>query len=148
MDDKIKATQRNATRNQSTVDFERQNIFIFGNRKSDAVFNNDTGADFDAVTGLLVRRNTAVAGQILPVTAAAQLADVIGILDIDGTVTLANGETATACYALGGDVDAGLIQFPAGVTLDTVVGNKVLKDILTDLGFILHNVTDNSKFDN
>lgn len=145
--DKIKATQRDATCNQSTVDFERRNPFLFGNRKCNAVLNNNTGADLEAISGFLVTRNTGTAGEIFPAQ-AGNLADVIGILDMSCVTTLADGETTNTCYAISGDIDATLLTLPAGVTLDTVVGNKVLKDILTDLGFILHNVTENTKFDN
>lgn len=146
--DKVTSTQRSATRNQSTVDFQRQNLFLFGNRYSEAVFNNNTGGDLTIKAGMLVKRNTAVAGQVIPAIAGATLADVIGVLNIEGEVTLADGETLNCNYCLKGDIDAGLLTLPDTVTLDTVVGNKVVKDILTDLGFVLHNVTENSNFDN
>lgn len=144
----VEATQRNATRNQSTVDFERKNMFLFGNRYQEAVFLNNTGSEETFTAGSLVLRDIANAGQIKPAIAGATLADVIGILAIDGTVVLAAAATAQCNYAIKGDIDASLLQFPATVTLDTVVGNKTLKDILTDLGFVLFNVTENSKTDN
>ena len=144
----VEATQRNATRNQSTVDFERKNMFLFGNRYQEAVFLNNTGAEETFTAGSLVLRDIATAGQIKPAIAGVTLADVIGILAVDGTVVLADAGTTQCNYCIKGDIDASLLQLPATVTLDTVVGNKTLKDILTDLGFVLFNVTENSKTDN
>lgn len=252
----IKATQRNATRNQSTVDYKLDNLWLYGNRYSNGILVNNTGADLIAEDGILVVRNAGTfetatvdfntgltAGQTMilagltftstAVTTPAQLAaafanlavgattgagttqgaysgtltgystgavnvseqvvftastvgnatnvantgtgnsptitivagtagtqdgfspatsanlaDLIGILKIDGTVTLANTSTINAYYGLKGDIDATLIKLPLGVSLSTMVGNKSLKDILTDLGFVLFNVIETSKYDN
>lgn len=148
----IKATQRNATLNQSTVDFERQNIWLSGNRYQTATFINDTGATADFASGSLVLRDTTTPGQIKPAIAGATLVDVIGILktNADGTISLEDDGTASVNYCIKGDIDASLLDLPSGVTLDTVPtdATKNLKDILTDLGFVLFNVTENSKFDN
>ena len=147
----VTATQRNATRNQSTVDFTRENIFTFGNRYQTATFINDSEAEADFKAGSLVLRDTTTAGQIKPAIAGATLVNVIGILAIDGTVTLADDGTITdANYCIKGDIDASLLQLPSGVTLDTVPtgATKNLRDILTDLGFVLNNVTENAKLGN
>jgi len=145
----INATQRSATRNQSTVDYSIDNIFMYGNRYQTATFLNDTGAEATFSDGFLVLRNTASAGQIIPAIAGATLANVIGVLKTD-SITLADDGTAAVNYAICGDIDVNLLQLPATVTLDTVVGTtgKCLKDFLTDLGFVLRNVTENSQFDN
>jgi len=253
----IYATQRNATRNQSTVDYLVQNIFTFGNRYGKGIFINNIGETLEAQDGILVVRNagtfetatvkfnaaglTAGQTQILAgltftstgVTTQAQLAaafanlavgattgagtalgaysgtltgystgavffddtvvftastvgpktdiadsgtgadptvtvvngtagvdegfspatsatlaNVIGILKIDGIVTMLDTESVTANYALSGDIDATMLILPLGVTLDSIVGSKALKDILTALGFVLNNVTECTKFDN
>ena len=144
----VTATQRDATNNQSTVDFVRENIFTFGNRYQTGTFINDSGAEATFSAGSLVLRDTTTANQIKPAIAGATLIDVIGILAIDGTSTLADDGTITdASYCVKGDIDASLLQLPATVTLDTVPAGatKNLRDILTDLGFILNNVTENSK---
>lgn len=252
----IKATQRNATRNQSTVDYDLSQLWLYGNRYSTGILVNNTGAELLAEDGILVVRNagtfetasvdfntaltagqtmilagltytstgattatqlaaafanlsvgsitgagtvtgtysgaltgystsTVYAGDNVVFTASvvgnatnvvaggtgtaptitivagtagtqdgfspatsANLADVIGILKIEGVVTLANAATVNAYYGLKGDIDTTLLKLPLGVTLSTIVGNKSLKDILTDLGFVLFNVTETSKFDN
>lgn len=254
----IYAKQRNATRNQSTVDYSIDNIFLYGNRYSNGILVNNIGEQLDAQDGILVVRNSGsfetasvkfsptalTAGQTIiiagltytstagttqaqlaaafanlavgattgagtvtgtysgaltgyatgPVVSddvviftastvgpktdlvqtgtgaavtsitvvngtagvdegfspatSANLANVIGILKIDGLVPLADAATINAYYALSGDIDAGLLVLPIGVTLDTVVSGKALKDILTALGFVLKNVTELSKFGN
>lgn len=254
----IYATQRNATRNQSTVDFVSQNIFTYGNRYAGGTFINNIGESLEAQDGILVVRNsgtfetaTAVFGTALttgqtviiagltytstgattavelaaafanlavgattgagtatgsysgaltgystgaastsnldtvvftastvgnktnlaatgtgtsptftivggtsgvdegfsPAT-SANLADVIGILKIEGINTMVNAASLKANYCISGDIDAGMLILPLGVTLDSMVGNKALKDILTAQGFVLKNVTELSKYDN
>jgi hypothetical protein len=254
----IYATQRNATRNQSTVDFQVQNIFTYGNRYASGVFVNNIGETLQAQDGILVVRNsgtfetaTAVFGTALtagqtmiiagltytstgattpaqlatafanlavgattgagtatgsysgaltgystgaattsnldtvvftastvgnktnlsatgtgtsptftivggtsgvdegfsPATSAT-LANVIGILKIEGINTMADAASLSANYCISGDIDASLLILPDGVTLDSMVGSKALKDVLTALGFVLNNVTEYSKFDN
>ncbi len=253
----IYGTQRNANRNQSTVDYVAQNIFTHGNRYNTGIFINNIGESLDAQDGILVVRNsgtfeTATAkfvalttGQTLIIagltytstgaTTAAQaaaafanlavgattgagtatgtytgtlagyatgaahgassdtvvftastvgnktdlaatgtgtsptftivggtsgvdegfspatsatLANVIGILKIEGVNTMANAASLSANYCISGDIDATMLILPDGVTLDSMVGSKALKDVLTALGFVLNNVTECSKFDN
>lgn len=254
----IYATQRNATRNQSTVDFQTQNVFTYGNRYNTGTLVNNVGESIIAQDGFLVVRNsgtfetaTAVfgtaltAGQTMTIAGltytstgattpaqlaaafanlavgattgagtatgtysgaltgystgaattsnldtvvftastvgnktnlsatgtgtaptftivggtdgvdegfspatSATLANVIGILKIEGQNEMANAASLKANYCICGDIDASLLILPDGVTLDSIVGSKALKDVLTALGFVLNNVTECSKFDN
>lgn len=241
---------RNSTRNQSTADFYRDSLFIYGNRYQEGVLVNNLGETMQARNGFLVVRNAgtyetatfkfadladtetviiagltytasgatlaatvaaAFAGLLAGHTGTGQLAGTLGAYNtsavlesdsivftstavgnvtdlaatgtgsvtsttvIDGTagtvngfspatsanlaniigvlkitdVDLADAATSEANYCVKGDLDSGLIVLPIGVTLDTIVGgSKSLKDILTDLGFVLFAVTENSKFDN
>lgn len=141
----IKRMLRGGTRNQSTADYSRHNLFTYGNRYQDAIFNNNTGGALTAESGILVVRNT-TSNKIQPAT-DANLANVIGILNIN-EVELADAEDANACYCISGDIDANELVLPGAATLDTTVGNKNLIDVLTSLGFVVKNVTENSKFDN
>lgn len=106
----------------------------------------DTGTGADP-TITIVNGTAGVDEGFSPAT-SANLANVIGILRIDGLVPLADAASINAYYALSGDIDAGLLILPLGVNLDTIVGSKALKDILTALGFVLKNVTELSKFGN
>lgn len=147
----VNATQRNATRNQSTVDYSREQVFIFGNRYRETVFLNNSGADLEVNDGLLLIRNAANAAQVVPAVAGDTLENVIGFLKIGCTTTVLDGETINANVCISGDVDADLLTLPDTVTLDTVAGpagSKLLKDTLTGLGFVLQNVTENAKTDN
>lgn len=255
----VYTTQRNATRNQSTADFQRKNVFTFGNRYQEARLVNDLGEEVTVKDGFLVCRNSGsyetvlltisdalTAGQtfiiggltytstgattILELVAAfsnlavgattgagtatgtysgaltgystgdalendkvvftastlgpktnlaltgtgavnsgidsiinGTLGDadgirlataqdinddlVIGILKSDD-IDLPDTEKIAVNYAISGDIDASLLILPDGVTLNSVVNSKTVKDLLTRLGFVLNNVTENSKFDN
>lgn len=146
----INATQRSATRNQSTVDYSVESLFLYNNRYQTATFENNTGDDATFKSGFLVLRNTSTPANIRPAIAGDTLANVIGILKLDTDTTLADAGTTPANYCISGDIDVNLLQLPATVTLDTVVGTtgKCLRDFLTDLGFVLKNVTENTNFDN
>jgi len=144
----ITATQRNATNNQSTVDFVRKNLFLYGARFAKGVLANnlDPVASQNATIGQLVVRDTGTAGQVELAT-ASNLADVIGITFMNDE-TLASGATVAIDYAIRGDIDGALLQLPTSVTLDTVVGNKALRDVLTDLGFVIFAVQEQTKIEN
>ena len=147
----VESTQRGATRNQSTVDYSRKQVFIYGNRYRETVFLNNTGADLDVSDGLLLIRNAANPEQVIPAVAGDTLANVIGLLKIGCDTTVTDGSTINANLCISGDVDTEYLTLPATVTLDTVAGpagSKLLKDVLTDLGFVLQNVTENSQTDN
>lgn len=245
----IYRTIRDSTRNQSTADFYKQNLFVYGNRYVDGVLVNNLGETMEARRGFLVARNAGTfetatfefaeladtetiiiagltytaSGTTSAATVAAafasltdgdtgtgqlsgtltgyntsavletdkivfnaatvgnktdlaatgtgsvtsttiingssgtqngfspvtptNLSDVIGVLNIHDT-DLEDGQTISANYAINGDLDSSLLVLPIGVYLDSMVGNKSLKDILTSLGFVLLNVTEGSKFDN
>ena len=147
----VESTQRGATRNQSTVDYSRKQVFVYGNRYRETVFLNNSGAALDISDGLLLIRNAANADQVIPAVAGNTLENVIGFLKIGCDTNLADGSTINASVCISGDVDAELLTLPATVTLNTVAGpagSKVLKDALTGLGFVLQNVTENSQTDN
>ena len=149
----VDITQRNADRNQSTADYQRKNVFLFGNRYQEVTFLNNTGASLDIENGLLVKRNPADVTQVIPATKGAdgvELSKTIGILSIEGKATLLDAGTISANVCISGDVDSSLLAFPAATTLATLATavGKTYKDILTALGFVLFNVVEGSKFDN
>ena len=145
----IIATQRDATNNQSTVDFVRQNLFLYGARFAKGVLANNTDpeASQTAKIGQLVVRDTTTAGQ-LELATDANLADVIGITFMDTAVLVDNAATVAIDYAICGDIDGGLLDLPGSTTLDTTVGNKALRDVLNDLGFVIFAVQEQTKIDN
>ena len=145
----ITATQRDATNNQSTVDYIRKNLFLYGVRFAKGVLANKTDpeASQTATIGQLVVRDTDTDGQVTLAT-ASNLADVLGITFMDTAILADNAATVAIDYAIRGDIDGGLLQLPTNVTLDTTVGNKALRDVLNDLGFVIFAVQEQTKIDN
>lgn len=153
----VQVTTRNNTRNQLTADFQIKRFCIFGNEFIPAVFKNNTGADYMLKGGIPVVRNTAIADQVLPASyvvnedtsITTNLADVIGFTISEGEVTLANNGTSPISLVKSGTIDGNFITLPDGVTWNTVIGNKALKDVFNGLGFTIDQSTvDNTKFDN
>lgn len=145
---KVLRTIRNSSRNQSTADYSRQQLFTFEPRFYEAVLVNKAVEDLLAEDGILVMRDVANTAQIVPITATADLPKVIGVAKVGGEVVLAQNETLNVNFAFKAEVDGEFLVLPDGVTMATLVGDKSLKDVLTGLGFIIHNVTENSKFAN
>lgn len=98
-------------------------------------------------TATIVNGSAAVAGGLIPAT-ASNLADVIGISDLEDSVELADTETLTISYGTDGTISSNFLVLPSGVTLDTVVGNKTLADVLEGIGFHLESSVEHTKFDN
>lgn len=145
---KVLRVLRGETRNQSTADFSRNSLFVFGNRYYDATVANKAATEVTLEEGVLVMRDAADTTKVLPIVATADLAKVIGVVNITGSVVLATGEETNACYAHRGEIDGGLLVLPETSTLNTLVGDATLKDLLTEKGFVILNVSENSKFDN
>ena len=140
--------QRNATRNQSTADFQIKRAFIFDNHFKGGVFKNTIAAAITLLPVSLVARDTAIVDGFKPVT-AANLADVIGISANEQSIDLAVNGTANINICTKGTIEGIHLALPATVTLNTVVGNKTLKDVLEGIGFhIEENTLEMTKFDN
>lgn len=142
----VNVTESNVTRNQSTVTYSASNLILFAPKYGpEIVYKNTTGASLNATSGLLVVRDVSTTGQLKSAT-SSNLADVVGILLINDSITLANNATVNGQYLIGGEIDASQLILPATITLDTVVGTtKFLRDVLTDLGFKLQNIVEHSK---
>lgn len=141
-------TQRNATRNQSTADFQIKRAFIFDNRFKEGAFKNTSAAALTLSPVSLVARNTAIVNGFIPVT-AANLADVVGISANETDIVLEVNDVVNINICTKGTIEGIHLALPAGVTLNTTVGNKSLKDVLEGLGFhIEENALEMTKFDN
>lgn len=141
----VDVTRTNVTRNQSTATYTSSSLILFEPEYGpEVVYKNTTGASLDVKSGLLVVRDVSTSGQLKSAT-SANLADVVGVLLINDVKTLANNATVNAQYLIGGEIDAAQLILPDTVTLNTVVGNKFLRDILSDLDFKLQNIVEHSK---
>ena len=145
---KVLRVLRGDSRNQSTADYSRQSLFVFGNRYYETTAKNTAVADVTMEEGILVMRDAADTANVVPIVLTADLPKCIGIAAVNGEVVLAQNETTNINYATSGDVDGALLVLPEVSTLVTLVGDRTLKDLLTSLGFNVLNVTENSKFDN
>lgn len=76
---------------------------------------------------------TTIANGLIPVT-SGNLADTIGIAKVDGEVTLDPSDSIAINYGTKGTIDGNLLTLPSGVTLETIVGAKTLRDILESIG--------------
>ena len=142
----IYATQRDATDNQSTVDYHREEVFVFGNRFQSGVFVNNLGESLDAKDGILVVRNagsyetatvdfdtdltagqTMILGGLTYTSTGATTADelatafanlAVGATTGAGTTTGAYSGTLTG-YSTGENLGAGRVIFTA-----STVGNQ------------------------
>ena len=141
--------QTTATRNQSTaVISHSKRVFIFDNRFKEGVFKNTTAGPFTIAHGMLVARSKTVANGFIPVT-ADNLADVIGISAIEGSVELAATNETNMNIGTKGTIDGNFLILPATVTLNTVVGEKTLNDVLESLGFHVDTSSvENTKIEN
>ena len=140
--------QRNVTRNQSTADYSVGKIFIWDNHYVPGVFKNTTGAEMVIKDGSLLARSASVPNGFIAVT-DANVADVVGVAKVEGSVTLAiNGELyINSCTK--GTIDGNLINLPANVTLNTIADGKALRDILESIGLHVDtSAVENTKFDN
>lgn len=128
-----------AVYNGTTVTFTASTV----GPKTDLV-QTGTGA---TVTSITVINGTVGVDEGFSPATPATLANVIGILKTssNGITDMTDSATMKANYALCGDIDATMLVLPQGVTLDSVVGSKALKDVLTALGFVLNNVTEMTK---
>ena len=137
-----------STRNQSTANFSTGKLFIFDNRYKEGVFKNITAGVLEHQGGNLVVRSKTIANGFEPAT-ADNLADVVGVSAFCGSKQFAAGETANINIGTKGTIDGNLLELPTGVTLNTVVGNKTLTDILEDLGLHVDtSAVEHTKFDN
>jgi hypothetical protein len=144
----INVNQTNVTRNQSTATYEKKKVFIFDNRYIEGNIYNASEEDpivFKPFS--LVRRNT-TNNHFIPAISGATLADVIGISTNDSDITVEAEGTAYINVCTKGTIDSQYLSLPSGVTLDTTVGNKKLRDVLEAIGFHFEVGVEHTKFDN
>ena len=106
-----------------------------------------TGTGAASATFTITNGTSGTLNGVSPVTQST-IGSTIGILKLEGTSTMADTTTLVASVCIDGDIDASMLILPQGITLDTIVSGKALRDILTTQGFVLNNVIEGSKFNN
>lgn len=142
MNDKIISTQRDANNNQSTVDYERRHIFLFGNRYGKVEIT--ASADVALPIGTVITNEGAFG---FTSEADNEIDGIIGV--VSHAVEILNGNTAEVNYCLSGELDQNLLILTGASSLQsTGASGKTIEQVLNALGFVLFDVTENSKFDN
>lgn len=149
-----KVTQRDNTRNQSTVDITHSHVFMGNNRYQTASgILNDAEEDITLVSGMLVKSSTALGTQIAPFKEGDDIDALLGVLIMDGDADLANTATlADVNYAIGGNVDETQLVTAEGDVIDAdsfvSLSTVTYRHALQKLGFHLNAVVNNNKLDN
>lgn len=141
----IDVTQRNSTRNQSTADYEQKKVFLFDNRFSKGVLENDSDPGVDVVlkSGMLVFRSSNGNLTLQPVYTS-----LVGVLAIDGEVTLAPNQDIQIDFCNSGTLEASSLIIPSNLPLFEIVSGLQIADHLRRIGFHLEAATEQTKFDN
>lgn len=98
---------------------------------------------------VIVQGTSATASGLIPVT-SSNLANIVGIARIEGSVAVNPSESLQVNYCTHGTVDGNLVILPSGVTWNTVVStNFELLDIVEGLGIHVDLTSvENTKYDN
>lgn len=101
-----------------------------------------------APTITIVAGSTAVANGVV-IAALGTAADVIGITAHEGEITLPINGFTDINIGVKGTIDGQKLTLPAGLALNTLVGNKNFRDILETVGFHVDtDSTEHTNFDN
>ena len=141
-------SQVNNTRNQSTALFTADKVFL-GNNDYDPITltNAAAGAQVTLESGMLLYKTAAGVVDVNP--AAANIANVVGILRMDSNVDLADAGSLAVNMAIRGDIAEEMLVLGTA-NLDTLIPTtqRTLRDHLNGLGFHLVAGVENTKFDN
>ena len=144
------AAERGATRNQITVDYNYEKIFVRDNRYLEAEYANATGAEKTLAAGTVMGR-IAATGLLLPVVSTAIDGSQYPIGILKEEVTVADGVTVPVTVGISGDVNQNaVVMDDAGDDLDSIVdGRQILDRIGADtVGVILIISTNQTYYDN
>ena len=143
---------REQTRSTLITDYDTSNIFIGDNKTTepDNTLENLTGAEVTLPIGTLVGRISG--SQNLKVlesgsTDGSQFP--VGVL-LDSYTIAATSTVSNVAIVIGGEVDQTRLIFQGTDDFDTVVADRSYRDRIAsdNLGFVLRNQVDLSKFDN
>lgn len=144
-------SQRNATNNQLTTDYDLSKIFLLNNRyENDNYVNNSGYSTLTLLAGTVMGR-IASTGVLVPCLASAVDGSQfpIGILARD-IVSLASGGTVACTICIAGDVNQSKLIFLYGDNLETVVAGRRFKDRIQadSAGIILRIGIEMTDYDN
>ena len=137
-------TQRNQTRNQITSDYDFSKIFLFEN-KYRSISITPSGADLEITAGMVIG---VVDDEYQEYKSGTSDISIVGIAA--ETLTIADGVEGSFNICTAGKVAEEKITLNGTDTLDTVVGNTPIRDLIArqTIGIEIQSATQLSKFDN
>lgn len=138
-------SQRNATRNQSTFDYDISKLFLFDNKYRKVNIANAGGTDLELKAGMLIG---AVGATYQVYKSGTANISVVGVLAED--VTIASGDSEDVDICISGRVDESKLVLDGTDTLATIVSNRTIRDRLAGdtLGIELVGGSELTKTDN
>lgn len=133
---------------QAIINRDINKIFGFGNNTKSATLTNSTGGSITYLAGSVVGK-IGSSGVLTRFTSAAVdgSQNPIGVLFED--ITLSAGASAVVNYVTQGDVEESKLVFQGADTLETVISNRRVREILeTNSQIRLTTSTDLTNFDN
>jgi hypothetical protein len=135
--------------NFQITNYDTTKIFIKNNEWEQGTFVNSTYDDIVLPAGTVLGR-VAASNEIVVLNAAASDGSQFPVGILANNQTIIAGESKTLTYCIAGHVVEDLISLPSGVTLNTVVSSRTVRDrIKADTaGIVLVERTELTDFDN
>lgn len=119
------ASQVLSTESQSTVNYDREKIFLGYNEFRTFTLSNDSGGAKTYAPGLVLGQ-IAVSGDVIPLVATATDGSQFPIGILTESTSLADGDDVEVSVCVAGDVNQNKVTFDGAETLATVVSLKRL----------------------
>ena len=129
------------------TNYDNSKMFLGDNNHQDEQVNNSDYADLVMPTGTLMGRISGT-GLLVPLESGAADGSQLPVGVMSGGFTVVFGATDDVRVCIGGEIDQAGIVFQGADTLETVVGDRQLRDWLQLAGFILRVQEDLSELDN
>ncbi len=140
----MKVEQTKSTRNQSTAQFTEGCVFMGNNRYEEGTIS--VAVDTTVQNGMLLIRDVAKPNGF-KLAESSSLSSFVGVLKVGlFPVELKTGSDLNIAVCVKGDLDANALVMPSTVTLDTVVDDKFLRDVIEGSGLHLIATTEQTKF--
>lgn len=131
------------------TNYSNEKLLLFGCDFTSATYTNGDAYDETLAIGTVMGR-IASTGKIVPVDSAASDGSQFPVGVLAASYTVASGVDAELRMVVSGEINANMLVFPNGETLDTVVSDKQMRDRLASdtVGLILSFPDELSALDN
>lgn len=144
-----KIASQTATQNMLTTNYDSTKLVLKDGNYENATYTNSTGGPITIEVGTLLGRVSAT-NKVLPLKSAAVDGSQYPVGISTQEITVADTESATIEFVIGGEVEGTLLVLDGTDTLATAISGKTLGDrIKSDtLGILLVNSDELSGYDN